>query len=898
MTVRRSKSDNRTLKSLALKSSVALPCMMMALPTIAQAQDDEIIVTGSLIKREQPIDGATPIATIGVDDIQLNGFTDIFEALAPQPFFTGFVDNDPRSGANGAQRVNLRGLGTDFTLVLLNGRRMARSDLNLVPFAAVERIEVLKDGASTTYGSDALAGVVNIITRTNYDGAQLTAEYSGPTDYSGGDEFRTAFVGGASNDRGSVTFSVEYIDAGEISALEHPLGRSDDLTEFGLFDARSQANNPGVITRQDGTQLMLDPSFGPGQTGAAISDFVAPYNNPIEKRQVDNFQNNREAITLFSSGTFELFEDKMEAYGDILYKETYIDFVDHRGTIINGEGGSQVVPASNFYNPFGEDVTVNYRLDYGTGPGRLERPVERVEATTRTRMFTAGVRGDLNLFRYDIAYSDNESNINQVHDGLSRRLIDQQLALSTPDALNLFGNAAVTPEMLAPAQATFSRRLTQKIRQLTGIVQFSPYTLPAGDIEVAGGAELRNSRFSFIRDEALNIFQDAGSLTFLNDPSEANDRSINSFFAEMNVPIFSDLNARPGFHELEFNAAFRREDVSDAGSATVPRFSARWAPLADGVLVLRGSYSESFRAPNLNDLTPQGDVNVDPQTDPLILDPATGQPLVYDVERESGGNPNLDPTTAEYINAGLVFRPKFVPGLTFSVDYFNLSQQDAFVRPGAQAVINGDSPGEVIRADTPTPGDVFAGAPVGRIIRVNNRIANAATRDITGFDINLLYDIETDDFGSFNFATYNTLLTKFEYDQADGDGVQDALGFFDGNFGGVPEYRGNYVLTHRIGGLASTVNVSYTSGVTNTFLPEDRTVNSLLRTDLTFAYTFEDVGPESLLNDTTLTFNVDNVFNEEVDPFAVTFARGVRGDPSFANFWPGRVITVQLRKDF
>lgn len=180
------------VRDLLAGSSLALLCNVSLAQTSAEggkagANLEEIVVTGSLLTTSAAAEeGSAPLDVISVDEIRERGNTSVFEAVRNLPQLAGYADNDTRSGARDTKQVNLRGLGAQYTVVLLNGRRLGQNNLNLVPFTAVERIEVLKDGASAVYGSDALAGVVNVITRRDYDGVELSADYGNTTHYGDG----------------------------------------------------------------------------------------------------------------------------------------------------------------------------------------------------------------------------------------------------------------------------------------------------------------------------------------------------------------------------------------------------------------------------------------------------------------------------------------------------------------------------------------------------------------------------------------------------------------------------------------------------------------------------------------------------------------------------------------
>ncbi|HEY5759336.1 MAG TPA: TonB-dependent receptor plug domain-containing protein, partial [Steroidobacter sp.] len=375
-------------------------------------QIEELVVTGSMLNSSVAAEeGAAPVRVLSLETIRRGGATTLYEALRGMPELAGYADNDSRSGARDTREINLRGLGPQYTLVLINGRRVGQNNLNLVPFAAVERIEILKDGASAVYGSDALAGVVNVILRRNYDGVEVTADYGNSTHFSDASKANISAVLGARGERGSVIVSGQFEKQTPASSSEHPLGRTDDFRRWGSRDLRFQRQNPGRIRLGNGSEVMLDPTLGDGAIGSSPTDYVPAYDNKIDKLRVNNLQNLREVGTFFGGGEYQLGE-KVELFADFFYKSANIEYVDHRGVLLDLD-----VPASNYWNPFGQDVHVSYLLDAST-PERRERGVESLTSDMRTRMLTLGLKGTIGSVAYSLAHTDWRSSDLQSHDGL------------------------------------------------------------------------------------------------------------------------------------------------------------------------------------------------------------------------------------------------------------------------------------------------------------------------------------------------------------------------------------------------------------------------------------------------------------------------------------------------
>lgn len=877
------------VRDLLAGSSLALLCNVSLAQTSAEggkagANLEEIVVTGSLLTTSAAAEeGSAPLDVISVDEIRERGNTSVFEAVRNLPQLAGYADNDTRSGARDTKQVNLRGLGAQYTVVLLNGRRLGQNNLNLVPFTAVERIEVLKDGASAVYGSDALAGVVNVITRRDYDGVELSADYGNTTHYGDGGKTNVSALLGVTGERGNFLVAGQYERWNSVSSLEHPLGRSDDLRRYGSIDRRFQANNPGVVRLANGSRVMLDPAFGAGQTGTSLADYVPVYDRKIEKQRPNNLQNSREGGTFYGSGSFSVLDQRIELFADFLHKSTNIEYIDHRGTILNLD-----VPASNYWNPFGQNVRVTYQLDYGTAPGRQERPLESLQGDMETDMVTVGLRGKLGAVDYSLAYSNWTSSEMQAHDGLSRAGIIQALARTDATALNVFGNAAVTPDQLESARALFRRELTEFVRSVTGVASFAPFDVPAGPVMTAVGFERRTQGFDSILDESLNTYADSLSLGFLNDFSLGLERDVDAYFAEVNVPLTGDAANFAGARSLDLTLAARRESFSDFGDATVKRATLRWQPLESDVLTVRTSYSESFYAPELRDILLLGDSNVDILVDPLITD-ANGAPILYPMRTIGGGNPDLDPTTGEYLNLGVILKPQFAPGLRLMLDVWKLDQEAAFVYPTPQGVINGRSPGTVERDAVALPGE-----PIGRINTVTARTENAATRTVQGVDFNIGYSRDIGASSRLSVESSNTFTTKFEYDQKDGRGPQNALGQVSSYFSLdiVPRFRSNLVLGYGHGPLNVTWATSYTRGVVNP-LDNWARIDDYIKSDLTTTYDLSDLG---MFGDTNVWFSLQDVFDEGA-PYVFARTAGISSDFTYTDFI-GQFVSVGIRSRF
>lgn len=853
-------------------------------PTQLQA----VMVTGSNLRlHSAAVEGPTPITVITAADLTRVGATSVYEVLRTEPMFAGYADNDTRAGNSGYNGVNLRGLGEEFTLVLLNGRRVATKDLNQVPFVAVERIEVLKDGASAVYGSDAISGVINVILKEDFQGLEVQVGYGNTTQFNDGMRTHASFLSGVKNESGSFLISGQLEKQNAIGNFEHPLGRSDDQRPYGGPDLRANRFNPGLVTFADGSSVMLSPAFAAGQTGSAPGDYGQPYFLPLEKTSVVNVQNDKQVATLYGNGRYAIAGDRAELFLDFLYKNSRISTIDHRSQslIFN-------VPASNYWNPFGEAVTVRYLLDYGTAAGRREWPLAGVDSNIDNVLLSAGVRGALEHLDYEFSYTFNKITDVQSHAGLSMSGLEAQLARTDAGALNLFGNAAVTQAQLAPAMMGFERRFDNFVNTVSGVARFNPFTLPAGDVSAAAGVEFRkfgNKITYFNPDSAL--------LLYFNQENYRAERDVAAAYIEANLPLVAPEQGWRFAHMLDLGLAMRYERFSDFGSATVPRATLRWEPFADGALMVRASYSESFQAPPVESLDPTVQLwgVAAPDEDPLILD-TNGDPLIYEFQSYSSGSPGMKPTSGKYYNLGFVYSPTWLDGFSVSLDAFALAQRDAIVAPaGTEFVLAGTHPGQIIRSPELTPGDLYVGQPVGRITAVMMQYFNAATRDIKGFDLNFSYKFNAGHAGDFNVVLANTFMTQFEFDQIDGVGRQDGLGNL--LFDGIPKYRGKLTVAHDLGPWSTTLSTGYFGALKNSFY-DDQVIDGYMTTDLALVYDFDKAGRDAGgLSGSTITFDVSNIFDASPPVHLGLRKRGLISSYSYADY-VGRFASVTFRKSF
>jgi len=787
--------DRAIMRALA----IALASTALAAPVYAQSsnEDDEtrletITVTGSRIKRTD-IETSQPVFVLEREDLARTGLASVGDILQDLTTNGAALNTTFNNGGDGTTAVDLRDLGTNRTLVLVNGRRWVRNldgfvDLNTIPVSVIERIEILKDGASAIYGSDAIAGVVNITTRENFDGAEATA-YLGENQEGDGRTELYDFTIGSSTDRASVILNASYakqepIFAGDRAISAVPLfgfpgtnvnvGASS-TTPFGRF------GRPGV----PGTVVLI-----PGRPGTSPSDF-RPINFATDGFNFapDNYlQTPQERTALYAQGRYNITDNIRFSTTVLVNERRSSQQLAAIPFVLGAVGGNTVTVSPNsVFNPFGVEVT---RAQYRN----TVRP--RVfSQDSDTFYFSGGFDGAFDLFDRSFSwdtsyiYTDNEQNdltfgqfdLNRLRQGLGPSFRDAAgvARCGTASApivgcvpINLFGGpTSFNREMADFAGVTLQDTAYTKLYNYTANVTGDLFELPAGPLSFAAGYEYRRES-GFDQPDAITA---SGATTGNSRQATRGGFSLDEYYAELNIPILKDV----AFAEtLEFAVAARYSDYSNFGDTTNPKFGFRWKPFAD--LLVRGNYAEGFRAPSITEQFLGQSDNFpqlrDPCSEPFISQAAPalraacrsgvggvrGTPVGYtqantQIRITVGGNPDLGPEEAVSKTLGLVYSPSFVEGLNLYLDWYNIKITNAIGGVDAQLVLNSCYNGTnlancalISRGPTGDIADLFAGI-------VNDPIGGFETE---GYDFTAEYRFDTD-FGKFRINWDNAYVSYY-----------------------------------------------------------------------------------------------------------------------------------------
>jgi iron complex outermembrane receptor protein len=784
---------------------------------VAQDQSDEqtldrIEVVGSRIKRVEA-ETSQPIFTVSQEDIQASGLTSIGDVIQQLTSNGSALGTTQNNGGDGSTRVALRNLGTARTLVLVNGRRWINTDiggavdLNTIPTAAIESIQVLKDGASAIYGSDAIAGVVDIRLKSNYTGAEASASWG---EYTEGDGRRQKydFIVGFEGDRGNVMIGAGYVKEDPVMAGDRPISA---VPTFGL--PATDINWAGASGISPNARLIV-PSLGqvtliPGRTGTSPDDF-RPF---VASRDGYNFapenylQTPQERVSFFMDGRYEVV-DGIEFYTQATYNERKSEqllaaFPSSGGAFNSSPAfNAIVVSADNIYNPFGEDIVGYGRRLTETGGRSFNQDVDSYN-------FVGGFQGDFMLgdrfFGWDAGYQYGQSESSDqtfglqfaspLGNALGPSFIDAGgvARCGTPDdiisgcvPLNIFGPlGAVTPEMLDyigyVEQSVFKNDLTNYWANISGDLFELVETRP---VAFAAGYEYRNESASDQPDALTNSGQGSGNAR----TATSGGFSVDEFYVELNAPLLADI---PLVHLLEARAAARYSDYSTFGDTTNMSFGLKWQPIED--LAIRGNWAEGFRAPSVVNLF-RGSADSfldirDPCSDTrweealatgaaarCIADgvPDGGYNQINPQIRVTlGGNPNLQPETAETRTLGFVYSPSFIEGFDVSLDWYNIEIENGIGTRAAQFIIDEcyTNPDPAIRA---TYCPLITRGPGGVVSDLLAAPINFVGFEVEGWDFTVNYNFDTD-FGRFGVVWDSTYTSKWDVITSDG-GATSNLG--------------------------------------------------------------------------------------------------------------------------
>lgn len=823
----------------------------------AEARQQRITITGTRITNPN-LTLSSPVAVVGENEILLQQPVSAEDLLRTLPGTTPSIGPQTNNGSNGSARVNLRGLGTNRNLVLLNGRRVTPRDtdgvvdLNIVPLALVERVDVLTGGASTAYGADAVSGVVNFITRQDFSGFDVRGSY-GVTERGDGETVRIDTTFGANFDsgRGNAVISLGYTNTDPVLQGDRDIGlvsRSSTCTAAQLAGCATL----GVGVTQ-GSPTAAPASIGSPFVGGVSADgnsFLVGPQNDYNFNPINLFQSPLERYSMYGQARYEV-TDWMEAYTEALFVKSTVKLNLAPAGVF---GSALQVPLNNQFLseqqrnvlcnaavgapgglPDGADCAAAIAAGTPVTVGVLRRFTEAgprvIEYDTNMFHFVGGLRGQLTpSLDWDISAAYGESDWTQARTGWGLLSHVRAGVLGCPSGspagcvpINLFGaEGSITPEMLNFIdRPTFSFADTtfQTVQaSISGDVGVSsPFaTTPIGG---AVGVEYRRYTAGSAGDATSQIPGEVLGAGAAALPIRGAYDSVEGF-AEVAVPLIEN---RPFIYNLSFDGGVRIADYSTSGSNVTWNAGGSWSPIED--LRLRAMYASAARAPNIAELfQPQVTALTSRSSDPCqgtiaeiqargsnfqalclaqlsavgapgsllgtIPGPAAGQ-----IQSTQGGNPDLDPETAKTTTIGLVYTPSFIPNVAMSIDYFNIKITDAITTPSQSDVIDGcfqaASLSNLCSQIFRNPLTGSLSGPADTTFGPVLALSNLGTLETSGIDVNLTAAHDFD-LGRLSVAFSGTWTDEFLFQATPLSINRDCLGYYSTSCGTpLPEFSAN-----------------------------------------------------------------------------------------------------------
>jgi iron complex outermembrane receptor protein len=879
----------KVASALAYMLGVGGAMSLIAAP--AQAADIKVDVTGSNIKRVEG-EGALPVQTLTREDIERTGATTAYDLLnyISSNNSAGNVSLGNVIGATtfSAQTASLRGLGGQATLILVNGKRVQSFagevqgvygvNLDVIPFSAIERVEVLKDGASAVYGSDAIGGVINFIMRQDYQGAEATAYYGSPTrsGHPKGDEWQgkaTAGWGDLSKDKWNAFISGSYQEQKPLLQKDRDFSKTSYLPGIG-YNSTSGNTFPAYVST-GGIGSLNFP-----QCGGIPGDIPVGSRCRFDPAQYDGVESipDQKNTNFFASGRFQ-FNPDWQGYATGFYSKSETRFIIQPTPISaqffygpNGDipANISLPPSSPFYPTAqaiaagvnGQDLNVRYRCVLCGNRDTTD--------TNEGWQGVAGVKGNWKNWDLDFDYFYSEGKTREHLNGGFVRYTEV-LPLLSSGLVNVFGpnSADIQNQFTAALFKEDTFKATSKNYGFEGKASADIYNLPAGPLGFAVGFMTRKEKL----DQTPNPALATGDITGYggNFLPVAVDRTNSAAFIEFSIPIVKNLEA---------NAAVRYDHYNDFGSTTNPKISLRWNPIQQ--VLFRGAWGTGFIAPSLTQLhgLQTSGVSSPGLTDPVRC-PVTGDGNDCDTQFGVifGGNPALQPEKSNQWSIGTVIEP--VAGFSVGVDYFDIVLKNLFSN-GVTPLTILNNLGQFGNLVTRAPPDAANPNLPGRILTIDQRFINLGEVKIQGFDVDVRARFPETSFGRFTYTLNGTYYTKWDAQNTDGS----FSGFVSNQYAAVvtgitPRWKHYQTLTLSYGPWSGTVAQSYQSSyIDNAAIdfaddgtPITRRVGALSIWDLYGSY--------SGLKNWTFTLGVKNVMDEnppltnQVNTFQAGF------DPSY-----------------
>ena len=850
---------------LSLASSYAI-AVEETTKVVEEEKVERINVLGSYIKGSDTV-SANPVSVVTTEQMEYTGAVDTADLVNLLPVNSG-AENRPDTFTSfynqGTSNVNLRGLGLSSTLVLINGKRQTLSgakaqdgsvfvDTSSIPAIAIERVEVLKEGAAAAYGSDAVAGVVNFVTNDHYEGVKVSGSYHTIDGYSQNDKNMSILAGFELGDSSHVVMAASILRRSNLRGWERPdlvqaaassLGTGFKLTDdsvvtegpwAGTYEAGEQVGNPNCAA-VGGNILDLD---GDGDIDRCGFKYGLHY----------NIINEEEREQYYASLT-HTFANDIEFKSAVTYSDYRV--IDNFSVPSLPNLSFPTVAADNPTNPFGVGAIIfgrhNPTLDFSQS-----RAAPRTNETFRLEAGLTGVFANDWDWNTSLAYSTNEYGISQPEMSLSRLFLAMD-GKGGPNGDKTFDHFSTDldndPEVLDWLKTDFKSTTKSSLVVWDGVVNGELFDMPSGTVYGAFGAQFRSETYEVSPAANSSIQYDASGnpdpslndFTFLGQVNPVDEsRSAYAIFAEMEVPLMA---------ELTMNVAVRYEDL-DTDSNLSPKIAFLYTATEN--LSFRASASTSFREPSLSQFNADVtntvnlvDYQLNPDGTPVLdgngkMIPNTSSIFI---RQATTGNSALKPETATNFNLGALWSSE---SLQVRLDYWNIAYEDVITIESAQAVLDADPNGpSIVRQDPSDPTSTLAG--------ISTDYFNAANIDASGVDVEVNYGMEFGE-STLDFTLGWSRYLSYEI-PANGE-VYDAVGSF--NFGSfvrsMPEDKANLSALWINDKHSFNARVDYVSSYTNN--RQGDTIEAFTPVEIQYRYTIDLKESEA-----TVSLGVQNLFDE------------------------------------
>jgi outer membrane receptor protein involved in Fe transport len=892
---------------------------------------EEIVVTGSRIRRAD-IDSPSPVTIITRQEIENKGITDVGYLLQRMPSMSGSpIGTTTNNGGNGSVQVDLRGLGPIRTLTLVNGKRTVDGgDYQTIPATMIERVEILKDGASAIYGADAVAGVVNIITRSDYEGFTVEAYTADFQDMDSGAQDSLNLIAGKSFEGGNFMFGAEYVDQEEAYQSDAPWDYFQNSWYIYPGGCENQLTAPYDGTTSGGCYIIGSSRIP--ESRLAFTDqgsFMNEGNGltPFDGRTynyapVNYIQTPYERTNIFGNVNYDLTDD-IHLTAEMRYSnrkssqelapQPYNSPTDpsYQG-VFEGNAYSGISPdnyyltqAIDAYNATPDGIAAPLRYEpVRDARRRMVETTRRFEQDNDQLQINVVASGEFMEMNWEVYYNKGWTDSTSTDYGqffgpnLTNAMgpsadlngdgnpecygdiNDPSSLIAGCVPINFFGGpGALTPEMISYVGVVLVDTLEGEQDQWGFNVSGNSWELPGGPMGWAVGYENRKEQFTFIPDSGKQKDEVTGNTGAGTDGSYKSD----SIYGEVLLPVFDN-----GTQSLDITAGVRYDDFDTFGSESTYQVGVELYLMED--LKFRATSGEVFRAPSIGEAF-AGQVDSFPTyKDPCI--PAAGSPLPPGCDQVGlqldsqllarvGGNPNLEPEFGDTVTAGIVWTPEFDFGsLSVTVDYWETELENMISSLGVNYILddcynalNAGSCGLITRRADYSIAQVLDGP------------LNVALETAGGIDTEVRFEFDTD-YGQFDTAVIWSHMTERDREAFPGDSTEDNVGLYTGSDAfaedkvnySIDWMRGNFRVAY-LGEYISELESDDAFGVGYT-----QKVDSQLYHDLTFKYTHPGSG-------VSISTGINNVTDEE--PPYIDLGFNAKTDPSTYRLF-GRGYFVRL----